>query len=379
MATMLPARAQPRGLISDVADNLLSALRGDTTPMGFAPVKKIALIVIDGLGTHNLLDHSGHARTMVAGLRHSGFSLHSGLPSTTSTALASLTTGQPAGIHGLLGYSVLEPRSQTILNHLKPFPDGVVPEQWQPCPTIFDRLAEANIASLTVGEARFHGTDFSRATLRGADFAPSSRLSTHTALMREFFDRHDRALCYLYWPTLDRLGHSRGVGSADWVDELEAVDAWVGELSKTLTSDEAAVLTADHGMVSVTESDRVVLLASDPLRADIAHFAGEPRCVHLYRGEGVDQESFIGRVRAWVDGRGEVVSRDEAVARGLFGEVDSEHLNRIGNAVVFAAETWVFYDEATASATSYQMVGQHGSSTAAETTIPFIPFGAWGV
>jgi len=374
---MLPANDEPRGLISDVADNLLSALRGDATALGFSPVKKIALIVIDGLGTHNLLDHSGHARRLVAGLRDSGFSLHSGLPSTTSAALASLTTGQSAGTHGMLGYSVLEPSSQTILNHLKPFPDGVVPEQWQPCRTVFETAIGHGIPTLAVGEARFEGTDFTQCILRGADFAPSTRLSTHTALMREFFDQHDTGLCYLYWPTLDRLGHSRGVGSADWVDELEAVDAWVGDISNVLRPDEAAVLTADHGMVSVGESDRVVLLASDPLRADIAHFAGEPRCVHLYRKEGVDQNAFTDQVRAWVGNRGEVVSRDDAVSRKIFGEVDPSHVARIGDAIILATDTWVFYDEATASATSYQMVGQHGSATAVETTVPCIPLGAW--
>lgn len=374
---MLPASEAPRGLISDVADNLLSALRGDTTALGLSPVKKIALVVIDGLGTFNLLDHSGHARKMVSGFRGSGFSLHSGVPSTTSSALASLITGQPAGVHGMLGYSVLEPSSGTVLNHLKPFPNGVVPEQWQPCRTLFETLASKDIPSLAVGEARFYGTDFTRATLRGAEFAPSNRLSTHTALMREFFDRHDTGLCYLYWPTLDRLGHSRGVGSADWVNELELVDAWAGELSASLTPDEAAVLTADHGMVNVSESDRVVLLASDPLRADIAHFAGEPRLVHLYRREGVNQDAFAHQVMAWVDGRGEVVSRDEAVERKIFGEVDPSNIRRIGDVIIFATDSWVFYDEATASAMSYQMVGQHGSTTETEMTVPFIPLGAW--
>lgn len=376
---MLPASNEPRGPISDVADNLLSALRGEPTAFGFSPVKKVVLIVVDGLGTNNLLNHSGHARQMVAGLRDCGFSLHSGLPSTTSAALASLTTGQNAGTHGMLGYSVLEPRSRKILNHLKPFPTGVVPEQWQPCPTLFEKLADWGIPSLAVGEARFDGTDFTRAILRGAEFAPSNHLSTHTEAMRKFFDRHDTGLCYLYWPTLDRLGHSRGVGSAGWVDGLEAVDNWVGDLSATLMPDEAAVLTADHGMVNVSESDRVVLLASDPLRADIAHFAGEPRCVHLYRNEGVDQDAFTNRVMAWVDGRGEVVSCDDAVARRLFGEVDPSHVSRLGDVIIFASEKWVFYDEATATTTSYQMVGHHGSASDAETTVPLIPLGAWAL
>ena len=376
---MLPAPSSLRGQISDVAGNLLSVLRGQRSSLGFAPVKKVALIVLDGLGTHNLVSHSGHARVLTKALNGSGFSLRSGVPSTTSSVLASLTTGQAPGAHGMLGYSVFDPHSQTVLNHLKPFPDGVEPEQWQPCPTVFETLANESIPSVTVGEARFDGTDFTRAILRGGTFSESNRLSRHIEIMRNFFDTNDTGLCYLYWPTLDRIGHSRGVGSADWVDALETVDAWVGELSASLRDDEAALVTADHGMVSVSESDHVVLGASDPLRADIAHFAGEPRCVHLYRGTDVDPEAFAQRVRAWVGGRGDVVTRDQAIHQGLFGDVAPSHVARIGDVIIFATASWVFYDEATASANSYQMVGQHGSSSEVETTVPLIPLGAWAV
>ena len=376
---MLPASSSVRGQISDVADNLLSALRGQRSSLGFSPVKKVALIVLDGLGTHNLLSHSGHARLLTKALNDSGFSLQSGVPSTTSSSLASLTTGQTPGAHGMLGYSVFDPHSRTVLNHLKPFPDGVRPEQWQPCPTVFETLAAESIPSVAVGEARFDGTDFTRAILRGATFSDSNRLSRHTDIMRSFFDTNETGLCYLYWPTLDRIGHSRGVGSADWVDALETVDAWVGEVSASLRDDEAALVTADHGMVTVSESDHVVLEASDPLRAEIAHFAGEPRCVHLYRAADVDQESFVQRVRAWVGSRGDVVSQDEAIRAGLFGDVAASHLARIGDVIIFATASWVFYDEATASTASYQMVGQHGSTSDVETTVPLIPLGAWAV
>lgn len=374
---MLPAQPSPRGQISDVAGNLLHALRGQRTPLGFPPVKKVALIVIDGLGTVNLLDHSGHARHLVARLNQSGFSLHSGIPSTTSTALASLTTGKTAGEHGMLGYSVLEPSSGVMLNHLKPFPETVSADKWQPCDTVFETLDRQSIPSLAVGEARFDGTDFTRAILRGSQFAASNRLTSHTDAMRQFFDNYESGLCYLYWPTLDRIGHSRGVGSAEWIDELEALNAWVEELSKELKPEEAAVLTADHGMVTVAEADRVVLVASDPLRQEIAHVGGEPRCVHLYLRDGVDHGDFLDRARKWVAGRGRCLSRREAVSQGVFGHVASEHLARIGDVVILASESWVFYDEATASAASYLMVGQHGSSTEVETTVPLIPLGVW--
>ena len=374
---MLPATNPPHGEISDVAENLLGALRGFPTPWGFPAVPKVALIVVDGLGLHNLLAKSGHARHLARGAIDGGLSLSSGLPSTTSAALASLTSGQKAGAHGLLGYTVLDPHSGGLLNHLKPFPEGVEPELWQPCPTIFETLSAEGVASLAVGEGRFEGTDFSRAVLRGAPFAPSRQLSDHLRLMREFFDQHERGLCYLYWPGLDRIGHAKGVDSAEWVDELEKLDAFVAEVDASLGGDEAAVVTADHGMVTVTESDRVVLMASDPLRAQIAHVGGEPRCVHLYAASDANTAELLAGVRGWVGERGDVFSRAELIEARIFGDVPPAHQPRIGDVVIFARDSWVFYDEATASKASYLMVGQHGSMTDVETTVPLVGLGAW--
>jgi hypothetical protein len=374
---MLPAPPPRRGEISHVAGNLLSSLSGQVSQWGFSPAKKIALIVADGLGAHNLTDHAGHARHLVRRFREDGFTLSSGVPSTTSSALASLTTGTPSGVHGMLGYSIFDPHSRRLLNHLKPFPDGVTPEEWQPQPTIFENLATRSIPSLAVGEARFEGTDFTRAVLRGAPFAGSSRLSDHLKIVRSFFDDNETGLCYLYWPALDRVGHQAGAGSASWVDELEAFDQWLSELAELLGPDEAALVTADHGMVNVTANDRVVLEAENPLRGDVAFFGGEPRLVHLYAQEGVDSEEFVRGVAEWVGERGEVISRQEAVSREVFGPVVAAHLPRIGHAVIFARESWVFYDEATASAASYQMVGQHGSGSDRETAVPCVPLGAF--
>ena len=374
---MLPAHPPRNGEISDVAGNLLSAITGTVSPWGFPAAKKIALIVVDGLGAHNMLDHAGHGRHLVRRFRDDGFTVSSGLPSTTSAALASLTTGTSSGAHGMLGYSIFDPHSGRLLNHLKPFPEGVTPGQWQPQPTIFELLAKRSIPSLAVGEPRFEGTDFSGAILRGATFVGSSRLSEHLDAVRTFFDHNDTGLCYLYWPALDRVGHQAGAGSAGWVEELEKLDTWLSALVEVLRPDEAGLVTADHGMVNVTERDQVVLQANHPLRADVAFFGGEPRCVHLYAGEGVDTSDFVRQVTAWVAGRGEVLSREDAMSRQVFGPVGPDHVPRIGHAVVFASDSWVFYDEATASVASYRMVGQHGSWSHRETVVPCVPLGAF--
>jgi len=378
MATMLPGAPPPNGLISDVAGNILSAMTGHVSAWGFSPVKKVALVVIDGLGLTNLRDFSGHARQLSRLASNGGFALSSGLPSTTAAALASLTTGRVAGAHGLLGYQVRDPESGELVNHLKPFPAGIRAEQWQPLPTVFELLARESIPSLAVGESRFEGTDFSRAVLRGAEFSGSHHLSSHLSLMREFFDRHERGLCYLYWPSLDRVGHHAGVGSSGWLDALEVVDSWVGDLSESLGPDEAALVVADHGMVNVAADDQWVMPADHSLRADIELWGGEPRAVHLWLRDGVEHATFLSQLARWVDHRGVVVGRDEVVSNRLCGEVTETHAARIGDAVIFASDAFAFYDELTSAAASYQMVGQHGSGTTTETLIPCLPFGAWG-
>jgi hypothetical protein len=379
MATMLPATNHPQALISDVADNIYRALTGEVSPWGWKPVKKVALVIVDGLGAHNVADHSGHARTIAGLLRHQQSTCSSGLPSTTSSALASLTTGRLAGEHGMLGYSIRDGESGQLVNHLKPFPHGIEPERWQPIETIFERLEKVSIPSCAAGEARFANTDFSRAILRGSTFAPSNSLDTHLHTMRQFFDSSDSGLCYLYWPGLDRAGHSYGVSSPAWVDELEAVDSWVRNLQEALRPGEAAVVTGDHGMVNVGEGDRVILPASHPLRSDIAVFAGEPRMLHLYANDGVNVAGFVAGVSDWVGQRGIVLGRADAISSQVFGPVSSDHEARVGDAVVFARETWALYDEATSSPSSIAMVGQHGSLTDVETAVPLVRLGDWAV
>jgi hypothetical protein len=378
MATMLPATPAAAGSISDVAENLIRSLTGKASPWGWQPVTKIALVVIDGLGLHNLLDHSGHARFLARNFRESGQVLFSGLPSTTASALASLTTGSSAGTHGMLGYSVRDGQTRALVNHLKPFPDGIEPESWQPVPTVFDRLGDHSIASQAIGEARFEGTDFTRAVLRGATFTPSHSLDGHLSAVRDFFDTHDTGLSYVYWPGIDRAGHSEGVGSEAWLDELEKVDRWVATLADSLAPGEACVVTADHGMIAVAEKDRVVFPAGTSLRSDIDVFGGEPRMLHLYAQEGVAEQGLARAVAGFVDHRGRVFTRDEACRAGLFGVMAPWHRERVGDVVVLAQESWVFYDEATASASSYRMIGQHGSDSAVETMVPLMTAGDWG-
>lgn len=363
--------------LADVLSSCFSALSGDSNPLGLTAVKKAAVLVVDGLGAHNLRARKGHARWLHQAWGGRALVADSGFPSTTATALASLTTGVGAGLHGIVGYTVRDPASGAMINHLKDWSPWVDPATWQKHPTIFERAAGQGIPSLALGEPRFSGTDFTKAVWRGAQFRGVRTLAEQGQAMRDFFDAHDRALVYLYWPALDRTGHSQGVGSEAWTHRLEELDAEVAALSQLLRGGEGLVVTADHGMIDVPFEHKLIIDEGSPLLANVAAWGGEPRVPQLY----LDSPDALADVHAcWAERLGQsarVLTRAEILDEGLLGPVSAGVIERLGDVTVAFLDSRVAHRQSVASATSLTMVGQHGSLTAAEREIPVIPLGAW--
>ncbi len=90
----------------------------DFAGCGESPTGRELLFLIDGFGADLLNKYGEHAPTLSAlSLLHS---VQTSFPSTTSTSLATLTTGSMPGAHGMMGYTVRVPRSSgRILNSLK--------------------------------------------------------------------------------------------------------------------------------------------------------------------------------------------------------------------------------------------------------------------
>lgn len=357
--------------LAEVSEELVGGLVRQPTK-ALSVGAKVTFVVIDGLGADLIEQHSGHARVLHRALVEHGEVISSGLPSTTAAALASITTGRGAGEHGLLGYSVRDPDSKALVNHLKPYPLGVRPTDWQPVATHFERLAQGGVVSMAVGEQRFEGTDFSDSILRGAEFVASHTLDEHLQAYRTFWDQADAGFAYLYWPGLDRVGHQRGVDSVAWRDSLEAIDAFIATLWTLVAPDHQVVVLADHGMLDVSAANHWVMPSGHPLRSTIAQWAGEPRCVHVYLHEPGEAERIGQELQGELGQRATVVTRAEAVARNLFGPLAPAHVERMGDVMIFAEGLTALYDEETMSAQSLQMVGQHGSWSPREMRVPAI-------
>jgi hypothetical protein len=126
-------------------------------------------------------------------------------------------------------------------------------------------------------------------------------------------------------------------------------------------------------MVDVPEGSQVLVPAA--LLAGVRHVGGEPRCLQLYLEPGTDPDAVAALWREQQGPRAWVATRDEAIAADWFGEVDDAVRPRIGDVLVAARKHYAFYTDPDDSAR--RMIGQHGSLTNDELSIPLLRFGAF--
>lgn len=376
-----------------VADVLGSAaaslgLDGFENRLGLPPAKRICVVLADGLGRSLLRQKSAHTpflrSVMQRGQGDVPVWIDSAFPSTTAASLASLGTGLAPGQHGLVGYDVLDPSQDKVVNMLGNWDAGVDPQDWQPFPTILERAAE-HVDVTTVSLPQFGDSPMTRAALRGGTFISGITSHARTAAAAEAMAASDSSLMYFYVNDLDKAGHRHGSQSPEWEHQLEELDATVKRLDSTLPAGTTVLLTADHGMLDVAEGQRIDYSEDPALVAGVRHTAGEPRMLHLYLEEEA-APGGIGTARqrlldAWRSRFGERIwafTREEAIGAGLFGPVRPGVEQRIGDVMIAARDAVAFYDTRRVRPTAMEVVGQHGSLTKAEREVPLLCFQAAG-
>jgi hypothetical protein len=374
---MLPATKSHRLSLADVVKSSIAAISGDQNALRLGPVDRVVVLVVDGLGASLLAERAGHARTM-APLLSAASTIGSRFPTTTASALATLTTGRPSGIHGLVGYTVLDAARDRVINSLTGWDAGVDPATWQRVPTLFETARHDGLRSFAIGPERYRDTGFTRAVLRGAEYSAGVSISDRFAVARGILDEIDRGLLYVYVPELDQAGHGKGSQSAEWIAALEDLDSAVGSFARTLGRREGMLVTADHGMLDVPESSHVLFDTAPGLLDGIRHIAGEPRALQLHFEPDASPELRARVLDRWLAAEGSrawITSRRDAIDSGWFGpEVAPEVAPRIGDILVAARKAVAYYDSRAATNT---MIGQHGSWTNEETGIPLLRFGAF--
>ncbi len=360
LADVLPAVGRALGLGPEVAGAAPSGLELPTAP-------SYVVFLVDGLGA-DLLDRHRKAAPYLASLLGTGSVGTAGVPSTTATSLTSLGTGLGPGAHGLVGYTARIPGTDRLLNHLK-WDAPVDPEQWQPHPTAFSRLAAAGVAVTAVNKRQFEGSGLTRVSQGGAAYVGADGVTERIAAAVSA-SAAAPSLTYLYDSDLDATGHARGVASRAWLRQLRAVDEQAQQLREALPSATRLVVVADHGMVDCPPLAQVDIDEIAELRDGLVVFGGEARFRHLYLREGA-VDDVVATWKQTLMGRADVLRREEAVVAGWFGEVHPDVLPRLGEVMVACrGNTGVFSSRDFAYEKT--MVGLHGSLTPDEMNIPFL-------
>jgi hypothetical protein len=358
-----------RSTLADLSRSVLASLGvpGEDNALGLPAVRRVCLLVVDGLGWDLLRAHRS-AAPFLAGLMETGCWLAAGFPSTTVTSLGSLGTGRPPGQHGLLGYQVRIPTGQ-LLNALR-WDKNVDPVAWQPGSTIFERAAAAGIGAFRVAAGAFRQTGLSTAAMRGADYHPAETLGALVASSATALASVPRGLVMVYTGDLDSTGHAWGCTSPAWRFQLAHVDRLAEQLAGALPAGTALHITADHGMVDVPPSRRTDADLIPALREGVAVLGGEGRARHVYAVAGASADVLA----AWQATLGDnawTVSRGEAIEAGWFGPVEPAMADRIGDVVAAARGLSAVVATVTEPRES-RLIGMHGSLTPSEQRVPLL-------
>lgn len=338
----------------------------DHLGVGISPNGRELLFLIDGFGFEVLEKYSSAIPTLSRMVNHG--LIRTSFPSTTATSLATLTTGELPGAHGMLGYTVQVPRSGgRLLNALK-WDERVDPENWQPVQTLFQRATTAGINVTHVAAKRYENSGFTRAVFRGAQYKGANivaDLISETTLALQATP----SFVYLYVNDLDSAGHSDGVGSDKWIAALSMIDHMVSQLMKEVPKGTRIWVTSDHGMVNVEE--KIIIGRDNNLLKGVSVVAGEPRARHIYltSDSPTARQETASLWQEYLQEKALVLTREQALSTNLFGtNVSADSVDRMGEIIAIARGGLVLLDADRADKEG-AMVGHHGGDSDIESQV----------
>jgi len=341
--------------------------RPDWFPESVGEAGQVVLLLVDGLGWLQLQDRL-HLVPTLAGL--TGGPITSVVPSTTATALTSLTVGVAPAAHGIVGYRVVVagPTGPEVLNVLRwrtvsgdarPFVD---PRAFQPLVPFCGRTVPV------VSKSEFAGTGFTEAHQRDTPVAGWVQASSLVVEVRRLLAAGE-PLVYAYYEGVDKIAHLRGFGE-HFDAELIAVDRLVADLLEALPPGAVLAVTADHGQVDVGARAVVV----EPVMVEeAAMLSGEGRFrwFHARGGDDSSVDRLAAVARQVYGDEAWVATADQMEEEGWFGgRLQPEVRARLGDVALIPFEPVAYLDPADASEARLRC--RHGSLTPAEMLVPFV-------
>lgn len=354
---MDPVRPEYGGAcISNVVRGLRA--RDDWIPSVVRDASSVVLLVLDGLAWTQV--EARRSSLPVLGAME-GRAITSVLPSTTPTALTSISLGLPPAQHGVMAYRIYT--GNGVLNVIRwamhGGGKGPDPFEFQP------REAFDGQPIPVVTRAQFAGTGFTSILYRGSTLHGYFSTSGLAAHARRLIDAGEKFV-YAYYDGPDLVAHMHGMQDEFFARELDFCDALVADLVAQLPSSTAVVVTADHGHIEFTQ--RVEL---GELSSMVAAQAGESRFRYLHAKKGAAAELYSACSGAF-SSHSWIFTREQLIDEGLFGPVapSPEIRKRIGDVVLAAREPVGYVDPDNPGES--KLLSGHGSLAPDEMLVPLL-------
>jgi hypothetical protein len=345
--------------VAGIVPALLAQPRFEWLPVTVREAPHVVLLVLDGLGWNAVQEHAGTMPTIAA---MTGGPITTVVPSTTATALTSITTGLPPARHGLVGYRFL--LGGAVLNVLRwesrngnrpPDPFDV-----QRHPPFLGRDVPV------VTRTEFRNSGFTQAHLRGSRFLGWQTTATLVERCRQLVIEGE-PIVYAYYPGVDTVAHEFGLHDSYYEAELAFVDRLVGELLDALPSNAALLVTSDHGQVHLDADDWIDI---DTLRPLVDAMAGDGRFRSLYAPRGGARD-LAEAARELVGDKAWVLTRRELLDDGWVGDGATGTIpGRFGDVTLASRAPVAFVDPALPK--ERRLRSGHGSLTADEMLVPLV-------
>ncbi len=345
--------------------------------------EKILLILIDGLRldiVREVLSEHEDLKKLYKNM----YIITSTFPSTTPTALVSISMGQPPGIHGILGTVIYVREVGLIINTLNLSPHfrseerdslfrmgidltKILPTEY----TIFEELSENGVRSLTLIPKGLR-SGISRIIYRGSEIQEYAYLTEAIIEGLRFLEMNDRALVYIYNPAPDEIAHKRGVDSEHYRETVVEMFRLIMKcIEKRVRVPITLILTTDHGLINTDERDYIEMNKFEKLISRLAAPPyGESRASFLITREELENCEDLNYI---LDNGFILIRKNDKMMIDLLGCDDITKAKNVGDyLLVSTSSKCLRYSYNLQEREREVLHAMHGSITPEELNIPLI-------
>ena len=338
--------------------------------------KNIILLLIDGLG-YQYIKRYGTNSTFHKYLIDSMTSV---FPTTTASAITSITTATAPAQHAFTGW-FMHLKEIGCVSAVLPFMPRVSMQPLGNAVSISDvfqlepMFIHLKRLSFIVNQRRIINSEYSVLTSQGAERVAYIGLSDFFAQVENLAKYDDtKKYIYGYWPDFDALCHTHGIHSDIVKQHFNDLDELFSEFLKYLKgTDSVVIVTADHGLVE-TENNSIVHLDAHPELAKMLTLplCGEPRAAYCYVKSN-QTKAFESYVQMHLSSQCELHRSDDLITQHYFGlGTPNEKLSdRIGDYTLIMKNNHVIKDTLLGEKPFVQ-IGVHGGLSDWELQVPLI-------